>query len=119
MKENFRLKEQINHKVISMIDLAIEDIFQPNSEYQSGEKSVNAGFFDKHNNRFDLTINLSVTSGAPVEEPEPDEMAEIVARLEKLEKYHTSEVESPDTNTSTSYTEPIDSNTSEENNGSP
>lgn len=88
MKENFRLKEQINHKVISMIDLAIEDIFQPNSEYQSGEKSVNAGFFDKYGNRFDLTINLSITSGAPVEEPEEDVMAEVLARLAVLEKYH-------------------------------
>lgn len=66
-----KMREKVHNKVISMTQIAMDDILQPNTEYQSGERTVSSGYYDEYGNRFDLYLKLKVKAG---NDNTPDEL---------------------------------------------
>lgn len=80
----FKIKEKLNTKCVSLAQMAYDDVIIPDSEFQKGKSIVKSGFYDKHNNRYDLTVKLEVR---PLEEIKDEEELEMdFATLESLTK---------------------------------
>ena len=84
-----KMKEKIHNKVISMVQIALDDVIQPNTEYQKGERKVSSGYFDEFGNRFDLYLKLKVCPFDEYEEDELDSESEnilddLIAQVEAL-----------------------------------
>ena len=64
--------------------MAYDDVIIPDGEFQKGKSIVKSGFYDKYNNRYDLTVKLEVR---PLEEVKDEEELEMdFATLESLTK---------------------------------
>ena len=103
------MREKIQTKLNSMASILIEDLFVPEEKEQEGYKTIDAGFYDRHGNRFDFRLKLNITPKSKIEELDPaedvfgeemskEEMQEkfkdIISRVKLLESY-TSEHEDP------------------------
>ena len=99
------IKEKIQTKLNSMASIAFDNIMVPNSEEQSGQNTIKAGFFDKFGNKINLKLDVNIISASDIESGvAPDQSTDSIdlleSRVSALEETVSSMINTPDENPS-------------------
>lgn len=101
--KNAKMREKVQTKLNSMANILLDDIIVPDQEFQQGQETISASYYDQFGNKFSFDLTLSVTPFEEQASTEPvlsmsDQIEMILAKITHIEQdvanlqaFHTNE----------------------------